>query len=340
MIIDVHTHYLPEGCIVPTGDETTEGAPYTVQYVAADTGNVRWTGQGKAAGFDLEQLHDLTRRRADMERQGVDVQVLSVPPPFGFTYTLEPTTSHTICQFLNDALGTAAARDPAHFLALATLPLQSPERSVAELDRAVTDLGMDGVAIGTHVGEWNLDHPALLPFFERLEQLDVPLFIHSTVAMGGERVGRYHLKNLIGNPTEDAVAVASLIFGGVLDNFPALKVFMAHGGGSSPFLLGRWDRGWQVRPEARGVSKPPSQYFSQLWFDSLTHSPAALEYLVQVAGPQRVVLGTDYPYDMCQPDPTGSLIAAPGLSDSTRQMVGGANAASLFSLGGRTEAAG
>ena len=245
MILDAPTHFLPKSCVFPTGRETKHGAAYQVRFVEADTGEPLWEGEGVAAGFDLEQLYSVSRRRSDMDRQGVDVQVLSVPPPFGFTYTLDPLTSAAICRFLNDALVAAAGADPGRFLAPATLPLQSAELSLPELDRAATELGVSGVAIGTHVG----------------------------------------------------------------------------------------DRGWQVRPEARIIPHPPSRYFTRLWFDSLTHSAEALEYLVRVAGAERVLLGTDYPYDMCQPDPVGSLTDAGGLSDAERQLVSGSNAGAFFDVG-------
>jgi len=146
-------------------------------------------------------------------------------------------------------------------------------------------------------------------------------------------MGRYHLSNLIGNPTEDALAAASLIFGGVLHEFPTLKVYLAHAGGSCPFLRGRWEHGWHVRPEAKvQIQQPPSAYFARLRFDSLTHAGPALEFLVESVGAERVMLGTDYPYDMSDPDPVRAIAALSHVSEAERRLILGDNAAELFRL--------
>jgi aminocarboxymuconate-semialdehyde decarboxylase len=179
----------------------------------------------------------------------------------------------------------------------------------------------------------NLDDASLAPFYAKVQELDVAVFIHPLTVLGAERLRRFHLGNLIGNPTEDAVAAASLIFGGVLKEFPRLKFYIAHGGGSCPFLRGRWEHGWRVRPEARiKIDRPPSEYFSLLYFDSLTHSGPALNYLVETVGPERVMLGTDYPYDMSDVDPLKTIASLPHLTDMQRDMIYGDNAAALFKI--------
>jgi aminocarboxymuconate-semialdehyde decarboxylase len=332
--IDVHTHYLP-AAYVDAESPGADGSAYTVRIADPATGQELFTVDAVATGFRAQQLYDLEVRRGDMQRQGVDLQVLSVPPPIALFYDLEPARAQALCRAVNDAFAQTAASDPEHFIALATLPLQAPDAAVAELERAIRDLGLRGVEIGTNIAGRDLDDPALGPFYARLQELDVPAFIHSTnaSALGGKRLHRYHLSNIVGNPTEDALAAASLIFGGVLREFPRLKVYLAHGGGSCPYLLGRWEHGWRVRPEARlHIQQPPSAYFGQLRFDSLTHGGPALNYLVETAGPARVMLGTDYPYDMGDSDPVQSVAALLHVSDRERALILGGNALALFGL--------
>jgi aminocarboxymuconate-semialdehyde decarboxylase len=164
--------------------------------------------------------------------------------------------------------------------------------------------------------------------------LDVPVFIHPSNVLGGDRLRRYHLQNLIGNPSDTAVAAASLIFGGVLKEFPRLKFYLAHGGGSCPLLRGRWDHGWRVRPEARAnIERPPHDYFRLLHFDSLVHSVPALNFLAETVGAERVMMGTDYPFDMGDRDPVKTIASLPHLSDNQKEMIFGGNAAALFKIG-------
>ena len=163
----------------------------------------------------------------------------------------------------------------------------------------------------------------------------MPVFIHPNNVLGTDRLNTYHLGNLIGNPTEDALAVASIIFGGVLKEFPRLKFYVAHGGGSCPFLRGRWEHGWRVRDDAKTrIDRPPSEYFRLFYFDSLTHSGPALNYLVDAVGPERVMLCSDYPYDMSDTDPVRAIAALPGISDAQRELIYGGNAMRLFKIEG------
>jgi aminocarboxymuconate-semialdehyde decarboxylase len=280
-------------------------------------------------------LTDPARRIADMDRMRVDLQVLSVPPPFGFFYTQDPGAGRSLCRVLNEGIAAAVDKHPDRFVGMATVPLQDPELAAGELTHAVSRLGLAGVEIATRVGDRNLDDPVLRPFFDTVQELGVPVFVHSTRGLGADRLSAYHLGNLIGNPTEDAIACASLIFGGVLDAYPALRLYVAHGGGSCPYLAGRWDRGWLVRPEARArLASPPSSYLRRLSFDSLTHGDAQLRFLLQQSDPEHVLLGTDYPYDMGEPDPVGRVTAL-GLPEPERNRVLGANAAAMFGLADR-----
>jgi aminocarboxymuconate-semialdehyde decarboxylase len=328
---------LPADLIVSDDDQMAD-IDYRV-VVRSDEGSVLMSEAGRASGFQLAQLCDAERRIADMRRIGVAVQVLSVPPPFGFRYEETDTTvAGAICRRMNSALAEVSDCYPERFLAMATVPLQDPHAAADELRWAVADRGMAGVEIGSHVGKRNLDDPALDTFYAAVEDLDVPLFIHSTRPLGAGRLDRYHLRNAIGNPTEDALAVASLIFGGVLDRFPRLRPYVAHGGGSFPQLIGRWDRAWATRPEARAsVAERPSAYASRLAFDSLTHSELALAHLVRVAGDAGVMLGSDYPYDMADPDPVAAVERCDDLSSNERNRILESNARQMFSALGRDQ---
>jgi aminocarboxymuconate-semialdehyde decarboxylase len=329
VIIDVHTHFLPVD-LVTAGSLTRVDQPYVVR-MADGAGTTLFAGETTATGFAVAQLVDPDRRMRDMDAMGIDRQVLSAPPPFGFFYTLEPDRALALCRLLNERFAAAVARHPDRFLGMATVPLQDPELAASELVRAVRSLGLAGAEIASRVGDLNLDDRRLRPFFDAAQSLGCPVFIHSTRGLGADRLRSYHLGNLIGNPTEDAIAAASLIFGGVLDAFPRLKVYIAHGGGSCPSLVGRWDRGWRVRAEARHLPAAPSSYLRRLAFDSLTHGVEQLRYLLGASDPRHVMLGTDYPYDMGEPDPVAA-IAHVGLPEEERAWVVGGNAAEWFGI--------
>jgi aminocarboxymuconate-semialdehyde decarboxylase len=258
--------------------------------------------------------------------------VLSVPP-FLFLYSVPPADSLELCRKINNAFADAVSRHPTRFAALANLPMQEPELAARELERAVRELGLRGAEICSNVNGKNLDDKGLAPFYAKLQELDVPVFIHPSNVLGADRLRPYHLQNLIGNPSDTAVAAASLIFGGVLKEFPRLKFYLAHGGGSCPFLRGRWEHGWQVRREARArIVRPPSEYLKLLYFDSLVHSVPALNYLVETMGAGRVMMGSDYPFDMGDARPVNDIAALPHLADDQKELIFGDNAARLLGM--------
>jgi aminocarboxymuconate-semialdehyde decarboxylase len=321
MKIDVHAHYIPakffdtEGNIKVTREGTQE-----VLFNSA-----RRTGAGKG-------IHDIDFRLKEMDAQCVDMHVLSVLPPL-FCNHIEPSKAVAACRIINNAFAEAVSLHPRRFVAIADLPMQSPEDAARELERAVKDLGMKGAEICSNIDGKNLDDKSFAPFYAKMQELDVPVFIHPNNVLGADRLSRYHLGNLIGNPTDTAVAAASLIFGGVLKEFPRLKFYLAHGGGSCPYLRGRWEHGWRVRPEAKlNIQKPPSEYLPLLYFDSLCHSGPALNFLVETIGPERIMLGTDYPADMSDTDPVKTIASLPHLSDAEREMIHSGNAKKLFKI--------
>jgi aminocarboxymuconate-semialdehyde decarboxylase len=332
--IDVHAHYVPEKCLdaEATG---ADGHIHGLRIVQEGSRQVAYTNNARNLALDPPRIYSIERRLKDMATQWVDMQVLSVPP-FLFFYDTDPAQSLELCQKINNAFAETVQKYPDRFVALANLPMQDPEMAARELERSVRELGLRGAEICSNINGKNLDDKSLVPFYTKLQQLDVPVFIHPSNVLGADRLRSYHLQNLIGNPSDTAVAAASLIFGGVLKEFPRLKFYLAHGGGSCPYLRGRWEHGWQVRPEARAnIDRPPSDYLRLLCFDSLVHSVPALNFLVETVGPGRVMMGTDYPFDMGDRDPVKTVASLPHLSDDQKEMIFGANAAALFEIGNR-----
>jgi aminocarboxymuconate-semialdehyde decarboxylase len=329
--IDVHAHHVPQQCIGEVRDNA--GRTYGLRIVQEGSHQMPYTGNARSIGFEPEQIYSIERRLRDMSSQAADMQVLSVPP-FFFFYAIDPAQSLELCRKINDAFAETVRNYPRRFVALANLPMQDPNMEARELERSVRELGLRGAEICSNVNGKNLDDKSLAPFYAKLQELDVPVFIHPSNVLGSERLRGYHLQNLIGNPSDTAVAAASLIFGGVLKEFPRLKFYLAHGGGSCPFIRGRWDHGWRVRPEARAnIDRSPSDYFRLLRFDSLVHSVPALNYLVETVGAARVMMGSDYPFDMGDKNPANDIAALPHLSDDQKEMIFGENAATLFKIG-------
>ncbi|MGH7845146.1 MAG: amidohydrolase family protein [Candidatus Binatia bacterium] len=324
MKIDVHAHYIPEKFF---------GGPGNVRVTREGSDEVLFSsGRGTASG---KGIYDIEFRLKEMDAQGVDMHVLSVLPPALFVNHIEPDKALAACRSINNAFAETVSRHSGRFVAIANLPMQAPEEAARELERAVKDLGMKGAEICTNINGKNLDDKSFAPFYKKMQELDAPVFLHPSNVLGADRLSRYHLGNLIGNPTDTAVAAASLIFGGILKEFPRLKFYLAHGGGSCPYLRGRWEHGWRVRPEAKvNIQNPPSEYLPLLYFDSLAHSGPALNFLVETMGPERVMLGTDYPADMSDTDPVKTIASLPHLSDAEREMIYGGNAMRLLKIGG------
>jgi aminocarboxymuconate-semialdehyde decarboxylase len=330
--IDCHAHFLPDDFVETLRSRgladahKDAGALYLDQAVCGYA-----AAQTRLPYFPL--LYDVDQRVALAEQQGIDRQILCLPP-FYFAYRAYPELATAICRSGNDSLAAVVARAPGRFGAFATVPLQYPAAAVVELRRAVEELGHWGVEIGSSIDGAPLDDPALDAFWAACCELDVPVFMHPHHELGGERAAAYYLGNLFGNPSETGLIAARLIFAGVFERFPRLNMILAHGGGTLAYIAGRLDHGYRVRPETKTLPKPPSAYLSRLYFDTITHDDALLAYLVGRVGAGHVVVGTDRPFDMGIDDPRGTVAAIPGIDDAARAAILGGNARSFLSRAG------
>jgi aminocarboxymuconate-semialdehyde decarboxylase len=266
-----------------------------------------------------------------MDKRGVDVQVLSVTPG-NFCYAAPPEAGAAISQAQNDAIYGMVNDNPDRFIGSATVPLQDAEAAQQELDRAMKDLGFTSVEIGTNVNGANLDSPTLEPFYDKAEALGVPIIVHPVNNAGADRMTRYYLRNTMGNPMETTLAIGSVIFGGIIERHKGLRFCWVHGGGFLPYQIGRLDHGYRVREEARvNISKPPSGYLDTMYYDTITHDESALSFLIKRMGPDRILYGTDFPWDMGEYGSIPMIEGMSSLSDEEKARVLGGNSARLFS---------
>lgn len=270
-------------------------------------------------------------RIADMDLQGVDMQVLAIAPPQYF-YWLDADTGPRVSAMQNDGIAAMAAEAPARFAAIANLPMDHPEAAVIEMERAHRELGMNGFEINADVNGGDLDDRRFDPIWAKASELDMLVILHPHGWTEPKRMDDYYLINLVCMPLASTVAVARMILGGVLHRFPELKLLVVHGGGYLPFYFGRTDHGYRIRPETqRHIPELPSHYLHKLYFDTTVFRPEEVEYLVGEFGADRVLLGTDYPFDMGPTDPLGFLAQAK-LTESERHLIVGGNAERLLKI--------
>jgi aminocarboxymuconate-semialdehyde decarboxylase len=272
------------------------------------------------------------QRIADMDHMGIDIQALS-PAPRQTYYGADPELGRETARIINDEMAEMVGRFPDRFVGLGTIPFQAPELAVAELERLHKSLGFRGIEIMTHVAGEDLSAPRFRPIFARCEELGTLIFIHSDGFTEARRFEEHYLTNVIGNPLDTTVAVHHLIFGGVLQDYPNLKIVLAHGGGYLPAYSGRIDHAAAARPDTcEHLRHMPTTYLKRLYFDSLVYTHHQLQYLVDQYGADHILVGTDYPADMGEVDPVGFIESCPGLDDTERRAILGRNAARLLNL--------
>jgi aminocarboxymuconate-semialdehyde decarboxylase len=294
-----------------------------------------WHGMTNAEGELFNPMNAWTpeQRLADMDSLGVDMQVVSTNVAF-YKYDQDVATTVAIAQACNNEVRQMTVDYPARFAGLATLPMQDIPKAIAELERAVVQLGLKGAMINDQVNERTFDEPEFLPYWKAAEQLGALILIHQArPTLVTQRIQRYHLPNTIGNLVDRAVTFASFVFGGVMDACPNLKICLAHGGGYTCYGIGRMDRGWQVRSEARvHITQPPSAYLRKFYYDCIVYTESALRYLIDTVGADRVVFGTDWPADMRLDWPVSWVMGMQSLTQEEKELILGKNLERLLGL--------
>jgi len=325
--IDIHAHYFPE---VYLRAIETQGERFGITLDRSDALGPAIKVGTMLGGHLRREFYDLEARLKEMNRAGVDVHALSLT--FPMVYWADAELGTRLARAVNDAMSDAHRAHPDRFVALATLPMQEPKRAVEELDRSARLPGVRGVYLGTNVNGRELDDPAFFPLWERIDDLELPVFLHPLNVIGAQRLGPYYLANLLGNPYDTGVAAARLIFGGVLDRFPKLSVCLPHAGGTLPYLIGRLDRGQKVRRELKHMKRKPSAYLRRFTYDTISHAPEPLRYLIDLVGADRVMIGSDYCFDLGYERPVQVVTSLPRLSRADQAKILGGNAAKLLEM--------
>jgi aminocarboxymuconate-semialdehyde decarboxylase len=326
-VVDIHAHYFPEPYLRVI---EREGEAFGVKVNRSDPGGPAIQVGAVLGGPLRSAFWDLDLRRTEMDRQRVAVHALSLTHPM--VYWADSALGLRLARLVNDALAQAHTAFPDRFVGLATLPLQDPPEAVSELERAARLPGIRGVYLGTNVNGRELSDSDFLPLWARIEALRLPVFLHPLSVIGAQRLAPYYLGNLLGNPFDTAVAAAHLIFGGILDRFPRLTVCLPHAGGAFPYLVGRMDRGRKVRHECAHGKRPPSAYLRRFTYDTISHAPESLRYLIGLVGADRVMLGSDYCFDMGYERPVEVVTRLARLSRADQARILGGTAARLLRL--------
>ncbi|MDQ3194464.1 MAG: amidohydrolase [Bacteroidota bacterium] len=305
MKIDLHTHILPENWPDLKVKYGYDGWVNLDHYKPCCAKMIM---DGKVFREIQSNSWDPEERIKECNNTNVDIQVLSTVPVM-FSYWAKPEDTLDLSKYLNDHIAGVVHDFPDRFLGLGTIPMQSPELAIKEMERCVKYLNMAGVEIGSHVNEWNLDNENVFGIFEAAQELGASVFIHPWDMMGKEKMPKYWLPWLVGMPAETSLAICSMIFGGVFERLKNLKVCFSHGGGSFPFTIGRIEHGFKVRPDLVAVDNKinPREYLGKFYLDSLVHDEAALKYLIDLMGDDKIMLGSDYPFPLGEHHP-GKLI--------------------------------
>lgn len=327
MRIDIHTHFIPPQLIA----DARQGKAINNLRLEGRKG-VNWVIHPQGYQYPLAaEFIDVQAKLLQMDKLGLDASILSISPTM-FFYWADANATREFCQLANQSAANMVAQSGGRLFAMATVPLQDPAAAVAELRRAVTKLGLRGVEVGTTMENVPLDDSRFDPFFAAAEELSVPVMIHPYYVGPRPQLADYYMTNLIGNPLETTVAASRLILSGCLDRHPKLDVILVHAGGFLPYQIGRLDHGYKVRSETSAVIKrPPSSYLSRFYYDTITHANTPLKFMIDHVGRERVMIGTDIPFDMADTR-FGERLASAKLDRETAEAVESKNAVRLFRL--------
>lgn len=326
--IDIHAHIVvPEAAKVALPHVDVSRIPLA-HFSDAATKEIN-AGQEK----DIrEVMTTIDRRLSDLDRMGIDIQVVA-PAPGQCYYYVDPKIAESAHRITNDGVAEFCMRKPDRFLGLGGVTLQEPDLAVQELDYVMSELRLKGVQILTNVDGRELSDPLYRPFFARAEQLGALIMLHPNGFTQGERFTHFYFNNVIGNPLETTLALHNLIFSGTLARFPDLKLLAVHGGGYLPAYSGRIDHAWGARRDSHGdLPLPPTTYLRQVYLDTVVFTYHQLAYLLEVFGPDRILMGTDYPFDMAEFNPIGHIAGVNGMDEDTLAQLAGGNAIRLLDL--------
>ncbi len=326
--VDLHCHVHTDAADAIAKQSTTTNASPTARY-----GNPRTEAQQKKLHQDLHQkLTDVDQRIADMDKMDIDVQAISTSP-LQYYYGIEPELGCKVARTINERLAEVTAMHPKRFAPLATLPMQSPQHAVKELEYCMKKLGFNGIEIGTNVNGAEIADPQYEKMWRKAEDLGAVVFLHPIGFTSPQRLTKHFLTNVIGNPLDTTVALAHIVFGGILERYPKLKIVTAHGGGFLAHYPARMDHAYHVRPECHDFIKhPPSYYMKKIYYDTMVFGEPQLDHLVNLYGADHVVIGTDYPYDMGYYKPVDFVERAKNLSRKQKGQIISGNAAKLLGL--------
>ena len=324
--IDTHAHYFPQSYIDLVAKH---GGRVGTSVVEANGATFIQVGLNLRTGPITPEFIDLDKRLKLMDAQGVGMHALSLTQPM--VYWADDDLGSQLCMAYNDAISAAHQTHPDRFIGFACLPMQNPTLALAELNRAAKLPGVKGVYLATAIRDRELSDRSFFPIYARCEELGLPIFLHPMM-INNERMKQFYLVNICGNPFDTALAACHLIFGGVLDAFPKLEISLPHAGGALPILRGRMDRGFVIRAECKHLPRPPSEYLKRFTYDTISYNEEILEYLVKLVGVDRIMVGSDYCFDIAYEEPVKFVEGVKSLTGDQKQQILWNNAVKLLRL--------